>query len=394
MKKFKNLNGVMETETISKNGRSLKSLTSRGNFLMPMFVILCLSLLMSCKKDRSNNYLLDTPTGLSATQHGTSISILWSSVADATSYRIYRSNNASGTYTQIGDTSYSIYTDYRSYEDYNPLDGSNYYKVKAVNNAGESDYSNYMYCDFSGGIPTPPIITMPSSITIDFDDLWGFSFDVAVLSPDEDLTSIRVFIRHEGFILGLEEITEPAPFNAWNKTYTAVDFMGLLEIISEDLTLEFCIEAKTQNSESFKSATITIINATPPPSPLEGPVNFTWQRISGQSAEGLVALGLEWQMNTATHIVIRPLPGSKLVVLTPIDWNALDTKEELAEAVDAGMGIDRWEVIPINNTTFNHVIATRTGEGKYFLINPTESTVILIEPSGGLKITVTGQYKY
>ncbi len=83
-----------------------------------------------------------SPTNVSATNIGSAllptIQISWSSVSNATSYKVYRSNSTSGSYFQIGSATSST-----SLGDYSPLTGYNYYKVKAVNSAGESDYSSY-----------------------------------------------------------------------------------------------------------------------------------------------------------------------------------------------------------------------------------------------------------
>ena len=52
MEQFSNLTSKMETETISKNGASLKSQTSRRNFLRYIFALLTVSILfVGCKKD-------------------------------------------------------------------------------------------------------------------------------------------------------------------------------------------------------------------------------------------------------------------------------------------------------------------------------------------------------
>ena len=85
------------------------------------------------------------PTGLTAVQEGTSIKLSWNSVSGATSYNIYRSSSASGTYTSYGNLSAT------SGYDNNPFNGANYYKVSAVNTAGESVQSGYAYCNFNGG---------------------------------------------------------------------------------------------------------------------------------------------------------------------------------------------------------------------------------------------------
>lgn len=108
------------------------------------------------------------PTGVTASNVGSSSSpqvrISWSSVSGATSYKVYRSSSASGTYSQLGSSTSNTY----SYDN-NPLSGYNYYKVKAVNNAGESPYSSYTYFNNNGGgggggttsySPCPPTVSV------------------------------------------------------------------------------------------------------------------------------------------------------------------------------------------------------------------------------------------
>jgi fibronectin type 3 domain-containing protein len=75
-----------------------------------------------------------------------SVSITWDAVEDAEQYDIYRSNTANGLYSLIGTrtTGTSIST---FWEDTEPL-LDNYYKIKALKGAIESDYSEYAYVDF------------------------------------------------------------------------------------------------------------------------------------------------------------------------------------------------------------------------------------------------------
>ena len=100
------------------------------------------------------------PTGVTATNMGSnnypSILISWSSVSNATSYKVFRSSSSSGSYSQIGSSTSDTYM-----YDNNPLSGSNYYKVKAVNSAGESSYSSYAYYDNSIEYsPCPPTVSV------------------------------------------------------------------------------------------------------------------------------------------------------------------------------------------------------------------------------------------
>ena len=86
------------------------------------------------------------PTGINAWQDEyPSIVIAWNSVSSATSYDVYRSSSSYGTYYYQNSTSST------QLRDYEPFNGDNYYKVKAVNSAGESDFSDYAYAYYSGG---------------------------------------------------------------------------------------------------------------------------------------------------------------------------------------------------------------------------------------------------
>ena len=88
---------------------------------------------------------LSPPASISATQSGSSVNISWSAVSGATSYFVYRSNTATGTYSSLTSAPGTSATDA------SPLSGYNYYKVKASNGTTTSDYSNYASCNFSGG---------------------------------------------------------------------------------------------------------------------------------------------------------------------------------------------------------------------------------------------------
>ncbi|MDR2384159.1 MAG: hypothetical protein LBD80_00655 [Tannerella sp.] len=94
------------------------------------------------------------PTGVTVSNEGNSIipmiTIKWNSVSDATSYKVYRSTSANGTYSQIGSsTTYTVLTDD------NPREGTSYYKVKAVNSAGESDFSAYASFTYTANDVSP-----------------------------------------------------------------------------------------------------------------------------------------------------------------------------------------------------------------------------------------------
>lgn len=69
------------------------------------------------------------------------VRISWSSVSGATGYYVYRSTSAYGSYSKIGTTSNTYYSDSNC-----KIGNTYYYKVAAYNNAGTSDYSDY--CEF------------------------------------------------------------------------------------------------------------------------------------------------------------------------------------------------------------------------------------------------------
>ena len=95
----------------------------------------------------------DAPTGVVAHDNSavgyTWVLVSWNYVSNATSYKVYRSSTANGSYSLIGTTEYS------SYNDQDPRQGDNYYKVKAVNSAGMSDYSSYAYFNNTPTVYSP-----------------------------------------------------------------------------------------------------------------------------------------------------------------------------------------------------------------------------------------------
>jgi fibronectin type 3 domain-containing protein len=85
-----------------------------------------------------------------------SITVSWNSVSGAESYRVYRSTTSTGTYTQIGTSEASPYTDTGL-----TVSTTYYYKVSAYNSSGESSQSSYI----SATIILSPDNFSPSSVT-------------------------------------------------------------------------------------------------------------------------------------------------------------------------------------------------------------------------------------
>lgn len=107
----------------------------------------------------NNEQVPDAPSNVDAYTSGSSIIVSWSSVRGANMYNVYRSSSSSGTYSYLG---YSYST---SYTDNSPLNGTNYYKVSAENNSGESSKSSYAYCSYSGSGTGGGSTTKPSAPT-------------------------------------------------------------------------------------------------------------------------------------------------------------------------------------------------------------------------------------
>ena len=83
------------------------------------------------------------PTGVSVSNEGNAaiplVVVRWNEVSGATSYKVYKSTSASGSYSLCGTSNITAYVD-----DNAPTNGGTaYYKVTALNSAGESDKSNY-----------------------------------------------------------------------------------------------------------------------------------------------------------------------------------------------------------------------------------------------------------
>lgn len=96
----------------------------------------------------NTNSAPSAPTGLRASADGPSSApfalLNWNSVSKATSYIVYRSNSAYGSYSKIGTSTVNGYSDESV-----KYGNTYYYKVKASNSYGTSDYSDYAVCEFT-----------------------------------------------------------------------------------------------------------------------------------------------------------------------------------------------------------------------------------------------------
>ena len=86
--------------------------------------------------------------------------LTWSAVSDATSYKVYRATSQNGTYSLLGTVTTTSYTNTGA-----KAGTTYYYKVKAVNSAGESAYSNIVSGQAKSVTPKPsaPVVKIGNS---------------------------------------------------------------------------------------------------------------------------------------------------------------------------------------------------------------------------------------
>ncbi len=130
------------------------------------------SVVVNCKYEASAPEVSkpSAPTGLSAENIGNDVypvvNLSWNTVETATSYKVYRSSSSSSGYTLLGTSTVT------KYSDNNPMNGKNYYKVSAINSAGEGAFSSYAYFKFDAAnlqkpaLPQVSVSTSSTSVTL------------------------------------------------------------------------------------------------------------------------------------------------------------------------------------------------------------------------------------
>ena len=88
--------------------------------------------------------------------------LTWNAVSGATSYKVYRATSQKGTYSLLGTVTATSYTNTGA-----KAGVTYYYKVKAVNSAGESPYSNIVSGQSKSVTPKPsaPVVKISHSAT-------------------------------------------------------------------------------------------------------------------------------------------------------------------------------------------------------------------------------------
>lgn len=129
------------------------------------------------------------------------VRVSWEDVYGATGYYVYRSNSASGSYSKIGSTKNTYYSD-------NTCKVGNiyYYKLKSYNNAGESAYSDYVKFDFKDTRKPGPVkygncTVNGSTMTL----RWSFPNDPSYGKPDNAL--LRVMDPDSGEYITLKTLS-------------------------------------------------------------------------------------------------------------------------------------------------------------------------------------------
>lgn len=154
------------------------------------------------------------------------------------------------------------------------------------------------------------------------------------------------------------------------------------------------VEAKVKNGGASTKEIAFKHETTPEAENLSDPEGFEWKRVGGADGTGLALFGLAWTSNTATAAIIKTDSDTKLVKLDADNWSNLKTVAQLKEAVNKGTDIEQYTGVSATDPskTYNDVLAVDVkGEGVYYLIHVTNSTVV--SNTSGTTITVIGQYK-
>jgi len=132
------------------------------------------------------------PTGVYARNEGSvllpDIVVRWSASNNATSYSVYRSSSANGYYSLRGNTSNLCY-----YDSGCKIGNVYYYKVKASNSAGESDFSQYAEFDFKDTRKPGPVtygncsVNSSGSMTL----RWSVPTDSSYGKPTKAILKVR-----------------------------------------------------------------------------------------------------------------------------------------------------------------------------------------------------------
>lgn len=158
-----------------------------------------------------------------------------------------------------------------------------------------------------------------------------------------------------------------------NYTFTVTSEDGTQTSVSFDVTVEMSAEVL----ETF---------------------DFTWVRDGADPATGLDQFGLEWENNIGGEAIVAQDNATIFVEMSANDWNTVQTKEELTEAIldsdNAGNAFPNGRYTGIETGP-----ATQSYNDYLGVINDDEPYIIYVQNStvdvggGGTLIEVTGEYK-
>jgi len=191
----------------------------------------------------------------------------------------------------------------------------------------------------------------------------------ATITSTENLKTVKVFkeVGANSSQIG-KTIDSFDPKTSYNLKQEITD-------ITEEIKVRVSVDNGTETSSTL-TIKITSGGVDPEPDPvLDAEADFTWTRVGGGSATGLDTYGLTWSSQDGSFITVKPLTNAKLIELTTADLSSITTKEALQEKVDGvTTGLTEYKKIPMGNKTVDLVIATKTADNVYYLINVKSTT--------------------
>ncbi len=140
--------------------------------------------------------LSNPPTNMTASQNGSSVTVGWTdNSSDETGFKIQKRTSSETTYTSIA----TLDANAISYTDNNVSEGSTYYyRVSAVNENGDSRFSNPIGVNVDGTAPTVTSTSPAANSTVSIDDrsiTINFSENVIVKSGGFNQAVIATYTR-------------------------------------------------------------------------------------------------------------------------------------------------------------------------------------------------------
>lgn len=207
--------------------------------------------------------LPSNPTNLEAVSTNKSITLTWSSVSSASSYKIKRKIATDGEYTEIANNITET-----TYEDNNLTKGDKYYYVvTAVNEVGESSYSNEVMGSLEEVKPDSPT---------DIETIVGDKAVAITWSPIDNA---------ESYILK-RSLTQSGPYSLVAEDITANTYTD--SGLTNGTSYYYVIIAKNAKGESAPSTEIEVVPGTQAPTNIlieerDNTAKISWDIVEGAS---------------------------------------------------------------------------------------------------------------